>query len=105
MAVILKEQALDIHLNPLLRALCKNELEFLCSTDDNQEECLKAAFLKKQIANRPCQEEIANLIQVSQADINVDPSLQQACALDLLKYCYEIPQGNGRRKLNERTKR
>lgn len=103
MAGILREQAIDLHLNPLLRVLCKNELDTICFYDDAEdsskvEECLKNAFLQKRIPTRECQEEVATMIQISQADIQVDPLLQQACALDLLKFCRDIQQGNGRRK-------
>lgn len=103
MASILREQAIDLHLNPLLRVVCKNELDTIClydETDDSSkvEECLKDAFLHKKIPTRECQEEVATMIQTFQADIQVDPLLQQACALDLLRYCNEIQQGSGRRK-------
>lgn len=100
MSRILKEQALDLQLNPLLRAVCSNELETICKSDENDhgnaEECLKEALIKKQIPTRACQEEVAGLLEESQADIQVDPVLQQACSVDILKYCNDIPQGNGR---------
>lgn len=103
MADILREQALDLRLNPLIRVVCKDELETICKTeadedDGKAEECLKSAFLSKKIPTLVCQQEVANLIEESQADINTDPLLQQACALDILKYCSDIPQGSGRRK-------
>lgn len=103
MAEILREQAIDIHLNPLLRVLCKNELETICQYNEYEdsskvEECLKTALLEKKIPTIECQQEVASMIQVSQADIQVDPLLQQACALDILKFCKDVPQGNGRRK-------
>lgn len=103
MAGILREQALDLRLNPLLRVICKDELDTICKAesgedDINAEECLKSAFLNKKIPTLACQEEVANLIEESQADINTDPFLQQICALDILKYCSDIPQGSGRRK-------
>lgn len=41
---------------------------------------------------------MADLIEESKADINVDPLLQRACLLDITKYCDEVPQGAGRRK-------
>lgn len=104
MAEILHEQALDINLNPLLRAVCKDELETICRQDDEEandgdaEECLKTALLEKRIPTPACQNEVAAMIQESQADIQVDPPLQKACALDLLNFCSDVPQGNGRRK-------
>lgn len=102
-AGILHDQALDINLNPLLRAVCKDELQTVCKLGEGTdiatvEECLKNALLEKKIATPACQVEVAGMIEESQADIQVDPLLQQTCALDLLKFCNDVPQGNGRRK-------
>lgn len=102
-ASILHDQALDINLNPLLRAVCKDELETVCKFGEDAdigtvEECLKNALLEKKIPTPACQVEVAGMIEESQADIQVDPLLQQTCALDLLKFCGDVPQGNGRRK-------
>ncbi|KAK9869440.1 hypothetical protein WA026_003195 [Henosepilachna vigintioctopunctata] len=98
MAYILREQALDINLNPLLKAVCKKELEIICQVGEhsNIEECLKRALIAKKIPTPMCQVEVANMIEESQADIQVDPPLQEACSLDLMKFCNEVPQGNGR---------
>lgn len=104
MASILREQALNVQVNPLIRAVCQDELKTVCGGeyDDEDagkiEECLKVALLKKKIRAPECAEEIANMIVESQADINVDPLLQKACSLDLGKFCAEVPQGGGRRK-------
>lgn len=101
MASILREQALNIDLNPLIRIVCKNELLTICKTDNednagDKEECLKDALLNSQIQTPECKVEVANMIEESQADIQVDPLLQQMCALDLLNFCSNVPQGNGR---------
>ncbi|XP_060516634.1 Golgi apparatus protein 1 [Cylas formicarius] len=98
---ILREQALDVNLNPLIRAVCANELKTICKVNDEEnsgdaEECLKDALLNSRIQTPECKNEIANMIEESQADIQADPLLQKACALDLLNYCSDIPQGNGR---------
>ncbi|XP_018326849.1 Golgi apparatus protein 1 isoform X2 [Agrilus planipennis] len=93
---ILREQALNIELNPLLRVLCKHELSTICKNHESAEECLKNALLQHKVPTLECQNEVANLIEVSQADIHVDPLLQKACALDILKLCSEVPQGGGR---------
>lgn len=101
MANILHEQAMDINLNPLLRAVCRDELQTICKQDGDTadvEECLKTALLEKRIPTPACQNEVAAMIQESQADIQVDPPLQKACALDLLNFCSDVPQGNGRRE-------
>lgn len=44
-----------------------------------------------------CRIQVAEMIEEAKADINVDPLLQKACAVDVSKYC-DIPQGSGRRK-------
>ncbi|KAF5273634.1 hypothetical protein FQR65_LT04634 [Abscondita terminalis] len=97
MATILREQALDVQLNPLLRAVCKNELDTICHLDaGNVEECLKNALLQHKIPTAACQVEVANMIEESHADINADPKLQETCSIDLLKYCKDVVQGQGR---------
>lgn len=105
MTNILREQALNYNLNPLLRTVCAAEIETLCKpssdVDDNTgavEECLKNALLHKHIVNGECKQEVAAMIEESRADIHVDPLLQRACSLDIMKYCRDVPQGNGRRK-------
>jgi Golgi apparatus protein 1 len=102
MVYILREQALDVSLNPLIRVVCKNELETICKTNEDDsgktEECLKNALMDNRIMTPECKVEVANMIEESQADIQVDPLLQQVCALDLLTFCKDVPQGNGRRK-------
>lgn len=102
MAEILREQALDVNLNPLIKVVCQNEIETICKFDDEDagkvEECLKAALINKNIQTPECRIEVANMIEESQVDIEVDPLLQRTCSFDLLVYCNNIPQGNGRRK-------
>lgn len=102
---ILQEQALNYKLNPLLQELCQKEIQVLCrpSGDSDEdhgevEECLKQAFLNQQIITKECKLEVATLIQEAKADIHVDPLLQRACTIDLLKYCSEIVAGDGRRE-------
>ncbi|EFA03106.1 Golgi apparatus protein 1 [Tribolium castaneum] len=100
MVYILREQALDVSLNPLIRVVCKNELDTICRVNEEDsgktEECLKNALMERRIMTPECGVEVANMIEESQADIQVDPLLQQVCALDLLKFCKDVPQGNGR---------
>lgn len=111
MTEILHEQALNYKLNPLLMSLCKDEIKVLClEKEDNEdeidededngeiEECLKKSFLENRIITKECKVEVATLIQEAKADIHVDPLLQKACTVDLLKYCSHVQSGNGRRK-------
>ncbi|KAJ8910173.1 hypothetical protein NQ315_016184 [Exocentrus adspersus] len=100
LAEVLKEQALNINLNPLVKVVCKNEINTICKFKEEDsakvEECLKTALISKNIPTPECRLEVANMIEESQADIQVDPLLQRICALDLLTYCHDVPQGNGR---------
>lgn len=106
MIKILQEQALNYKLNPVLQHFCKSEIQELCKkymdADEHGqvEECLKAAFLRKQLINRECQLEVATLIAEAKADIHVDPILEMACTVDLLRYCGNVASGNARSKLS-----
>lgn len=114
MTEVLHEQALNYRLNPLLQAVCKDEIKVICgvtapkaaATDaggiaaieehGQVEECLKLAFLEHRLMSAQCKFEVATMIEESRADIHVDPLLQQACQVDLLKYCAKVQSGNGR---------
>lgn len=104
MTEVLHEQALNYKLNPLLQTVCKPEIQIICKPGDDVdergevEECLKMAFLNGRIISQECKFEVALLIQEAKADIHVDPLLQRACTVDLLKYCTSVKSGNGRRK-------
>lgn len=105
MTEVLHEQALNYKLNPLLQSVCRNEIEQVCTPKDDKiedngeiEECLKNMFLDGKILTKECKLEVAILIQEAKADIHVDPILQRACTVDLLKYCSNVQSGNGRRK-------
>lgn len=101
--VLLRQAALNYHLNPLLVAMCGQEIQTICSAhaDDDDpgkvEECLKIEFNNDNPEMREeCRVEIASLIEETRADIHVDPLLQKACAIDVAKYCSDVPQGSGR---------
>lgn len=101
MTNILREAALNYHLNPLLATMCAHEIETICRADENDpgavEECLKMEFnAGNRDMKEECRLEIADLIEQARADINVDPLLQKACAVDVSKYCSDVPQGAGR---------
>lgn len=79
------------------------QIETICRSDENDEsgaveECLKKKFNSgSQDMTDDCRLEVANLIEQAKADINADPLLQKACAVDVSKYCSTVPQGAGRR--------
>lgn len=79
------------------------QIEKICGADEQTpgyvEECLKTQFNEGNVHMREeCRIEVAYLIEQAKADINVDPLLQKACAIDLSKYCSAVPQGAGRRE-------
>lgn len=69
------------------------------------EECLKRLFRENKIQSTKCMTEVAQLIKSSMVDIHVDPLLNQACAMDLIRYCDHIPPGEGRCKLQDSSTR
>ncbi|XP_014236728.1 Golgi apparatus protein 1 [Trichogramma pretiosum] len=102
METILREAALNYHLNPLIAALCAEEIDKLCKADENNspgkvEECLKNKFTADdKDMKEACRIQVAEMIEEAKADINVDPLLQKACAVDVSKYCGFVIQGAGR---------
>lgn len=62
------------------------------------QECLKTALLEHRIVSAECAREVVQIIEETEVDIEADPLLERACALDLLKYCKELQHGAGRRK-------
>ncbi|KAK2580723.1 hypothetical protein KPH14_011351 [Odynerus spinipes] len=105
MTIILREAALNYHLNPLLATMCAHEIETICHNENDPkmsqpgavEECLKTEFTAgNKVMREECRLEVADLIGQTRADINVDPILQKACAVDVSKYCSDIPEGAGR---------
>ncbi|XP_001605655.2 Golgi apparatus protein 1 [Nasonia vitripennis] len=103
METILREAALNYHLNPLIVALCAEEIDKMCKKDDDNnspgkvEECLKTQFnADNKEMKEACRIQVAEMLEEAKADINVDPLLQKACAVDVSKYCGMVPQGAGR---------
>ncbi|CAH0726486.1 unnamed protein product, partial [Brenthis ino] len=105
LANVLKEQALNYRLDPLLGKLCKAEIQTICTvpndsitnSDGQVEECLKNALLNHKIVSAECAREVVQIIEETEVDIEADPLLERACALDLLKYCKDLEHGAGRR--------
>ncbi|KAM3962726.1 LOW QUALITY PROTEIN: Golgi apparatus protein 1 [Aphomia sociella] len=105
LANVLKEQALNYRLDPLLGQLCKAEIQTICAvpndaitnSDGQVEECLKNALLNHKIVSAECAHEVVQIIEEAEVDIEADPLLERACTLDLLKYCKDLEHGAGRR--------
>lgn len=104
LANVLKEQALNYRLDPLIGKLCKAEIQTICAVskeltnaDGQVEECLKNALMNHKIVSAECAREVAQIIEETEVDIEADPLLERACAFDLLTYCKDLEQGAGRR--------
>ncbi|XP_012286119.1 Golgi apparatus protein 1 [Orussus abietinus] len=101
LANILREAALNYRLNARLAEMCAREIETICRSEEvdpgTVEECLKSEFnMGNKEMREQCRLEVVDLIDEARADINVDPFLERACAVDVSKYCSSIPQGAGR---------
>lgn len=105
LANILKDQALNYRLDPLLGKLCEAEIRTICFNENKSitnahgevEECLKKALLEHRIVSKECSQEVVQIIEETEIDIEADPLLQSACAFDLLKHCKDLEHGAGRR--------
>ncbi|ODN04277.1 Golgi apparatus protein 1 [Orchesella cincta] len=95
----------DIRMDGILYAACRSEIQNSCKDSGidieegdkgKTEECLKQLFRQNKIPSTKCMTEVAQLIKSTMVDIHVDPLLNQACAMDLLRYCDNIPPGEGR---------
>jgi len=88
--------------DPLLEDLCPRSLATCRTTarDDGEiTECLKELFKAGAILDtdgQNCNRHIAQTIEVVGADIHADPVLHSACAVDLRKFCRDVPPGEGR---------
>ena len=56
-------------------------------------ECLRSMFRSGNLAkeDKTCRKVIAQRIQASEIDLSIDPILQDACSLDLVKFCRNVP--------------
>ncbi|CAD6195709.1 unnamed protein product [Caenorhabditis auriculariae] len=98
------EAELDPKLDPPLYNACKSVISLHCSEAviasgghfENVLECLKADFYKNAISNKECNEQLARRTQEALVDIHLDPSLHEACAVDIQRLCAEVPPGHSR---------
>jgi len=102
--VIIEESQKDVRQNHVLYKACQNDIDSLCSEFQNGdgedahgkiEECLKNRL--NDIRSKKCKREVAELLQETKADIEVDPLLEKACAKDLRQHCPDVPSGDGQR--------
>jgi len=93
----------DVRLDYPLYKFCKEEIGNHCKSEKDLaggdggkvEECLKELFKTEKLSGT-CRVQVQLLIQSTQIDIHVDPTLNRACAIDLLMRCDGVPPGDGR---------
>ncbi|CAF5215675.1 unnamed protein product, partial [Rotaria magnacalcarata] len=92
---VIQTSKLDIQLDVKLYQSCKNIINSQCPGSE-KEDCLKLLYQKNKITDINCKQEIIRIIREGQADVHVDPALSTGCQVDILKYCNDIPIGNGK---------
>ncbi|XP_045028229.1 LOW QUALITY PROTEIN: Golgi apparatus protein 1 [Daphnia magna] len=102
LTVIMEQQALHYQLDPVLVNLCDKEIQIHCGPEEPEntrqgqvEECLKRKF--DTLTSVECRRHVALLITAVQIDIQADPMLHRACAIDLVTFCKDVPPGDGRK--------
>nr|SVE87371.1 EOG090X05VD [Daphnia similis] len=102
LTVIMEQQALHYQLDPVLVNLCDKEIQIHCGPEEPEntrqgqvEECLKRKF--DALTSVECRRHVALLITAVQIDIQADPMLHRACAVDLVTFCKDVPPGDGRK--------
>ncbi|RCN36160.1 cysteine rich repeat-containing domain protein [Ancylostoma caninum] len=88
---------------PLYRA-CQETIKRHCSSTiiqksggfDTVLECLKADFYKGAISDKDCSKELARRVEETMVDIHLDPSLHEACSIDVQRLCPDVVPGHSR---------
>uniref|UniRef100_A0A7E4VEA0 Golgi apparatus protein 1 n=1 Tax=Panagrellus redivivus TaxID=6233 RepID=A0A7E4VEA0_PANRE len=104
LSIIILEAEFDVQLDPMLYKACKNVIPIHCSNKIMKEgarfdtvlECLKADFYTSQIQDQECAKQIARVTQEALVDIHLDPSLHEACSVDMNRLCRDVPPGQSR---------
>ncbi|KAI6216457.1 hypothetical protein M3Y99_01820900 [Aphelenchoides fujianensis] len=100
-ANLILEGEFDPSLDP---SACKATINIHCSNAiiakngnfDTVLECLKADFYQNQIADKSCARELARRTKEALVDIQMDPSLHEACSVDINRLCRDVPAGQSR---------
>ncbi|KAI6197524.1 hypothetical protein M3Y94_01234100 [Aphelenchoides besseyi] len=101
---LILEGEFDPSLDPPFYKACKSTISIHCSNIiitksgnfDTVMECLKNDFYSNNIADRNCARELARRTRESLVDIHLDPSLHEACSVDINRLCRDVPAGQSR---------
>ncbi|VDP10969.1 unnamed protein product [Soboliphyme baturini] len=80
---------------------CKKDIKILCSESiilrkghESILECMKVHFTEGRIIDKRCAKELARKSNEELIDIHLDPMLNSACAMDVKRYCNDVPSGD-----------
>ncbi|KAI1702818.1 cysteine rich repeat domain-containing protein [Ditylenchus destructor] len=101
---VILESEFDVQLDPALYKACKSTIPKHCSNAiisksgnfDSVLECLKADFYTNQIQDADCARQLSRRTQESLVDIHLDPSLHEACSMDIQRVCRDTIPGQSR---------
>ncbi len=107
--VTVRDEAMDYRANPIILAECPLTIracqhKIAKESIDNStsfygskvEECLRSVFKDGDVPDgMACSRAIADLIEATNIDIKADPLLHKACAVDISKFCRDVPHGSG----------
>ncbi|KAJ7370351.1 glycogenin glucosyltransferase glg1 [Desmophyllum pertusum] len=93
---LMREAARDYRMDARLSNECADDIKKYCSdaAPSAVEECLKSHL--GSLASKNCRVEVVRQMKEARTDIQSDPVLFKACAVDVKRHCSEIPFGRGK---------
>ncbi|XP_020607607.1 Golgi apparatus protein 1-like isoform X2 [Orbicella faveolata] len=93
---LMREAARDYRMDARLSKECADDIGKFCSDipPSGVEECLKLHL--GSIASQRCRVEIVRQMREGRTDVQSDPLLYRACAVDVKRHCSDIPFGRGK---------
>ncbi|KHJ82340.1 cysteine rich repeat-containing domain protein, partial [Oesophagostomum dentatum] len=79
-----------------IRSHCSSTIIQKSGRFDTVLECLKADFHRGAIADKDCNKELARRVEETMVDIHLDPSLHEACSIDVQRLCPDVVPGHSR---------
>lgn len=96
MTRLMREAARDYRLDPKLSKECTADIKKFCNDvpPSNVENCLKEHL--GSVGKKECRVEIVRQMREGRTDIQSDPVLYKACAVDVKRHCSDVPFGRGK---------
>ena len=100
---LILESEIDMRVDIKFYDACKTSIHRHCgstltqgATHQTVDECIRAAYYARQIDDPKCRAEMERRTSEELSDIELDPELHHACAIDAQQYCRDVPSGRGR---------